>query len=182
MVFSRPTAAPAVVPVLERGSRLRHPVFASVAGAVSLDPAPNTYRGSRPIASATWAGRQRLHVPEAHPFPRAGLLMTCDLEDPLSPGSGEGQSRERSSARAPDDFGEGAEARVQSSAAGCRATALTTVVHLALSGARGRCGLGELRPLVRLPLDGGLTALPLPQLTVARKRSPSNAFPRTSMK
>jgi hypothetical protein len=107
--------------------------------------------------------------------------MTCDLEDPLSPGSGEGQSRERSSARALVDVGEGAEARVQSSAAGCRATALTTVVLLALEGARGRCGLGELRPL-RLPLDGGLTALPLPQLTVARKRSPSNAFPRTSMK
>ena len=43
----------------------------------SLDSASNTYRGSRSLASAETSGeRFALLVLEAHPCPRAGLLMT----------------------------------------------------------------------------------------------------------
>ena len=149
----------------------------------SGDPAPNTYRGSRPIASCDASGKAA-----APSRPRSSCVPSCrpphddrPRSGPLSPGSGEGQSRQRPSARTLVAVGAGAGARVQSSAVGCQATGLTTVVLLALCGARERGGLGELRPS-RLPLDGGLTALPLPQFPVAAKRSRSNAFPRFSMK
>jgi len=59
-------------------------------------------------------GNLRFHVLEAHSYPHTGLLMTHDLEDPLSPGSGEGQSRRKPKTAWLGDVGEGAGSRVQS--------------------------------------------------------------------
>src|SRR3990172_7311718 len=123
-----------------------------------LDSAPNTYRGSRPVALGDTSGKatapsrpRSSSVPSCRPPHDVDLVGVRCLQ---ARGRGRVASDRAHGARRSR---EGAGARVQSSAAGCRATALTTGSLLALAGARKRCGLLELRPL-RLPLDDGLTA------------------------
>ncbi len=99
--------------------------------------------------------------------------MTRDLEDPLSPGSGEGQSRDvensgRTCERASDQA---------LRAAGSRAHDRCLV---AVDAARGRYGLVRARSMGGSRWATGSLAR-TPQLIVAAKRFASNAVPRASM-
>jgi hypothetical protein len=116
------------------------------------------------------------------PRPRSPFVPSCrpphgvDLEGPLSPGSGEGQS-EKQSRRDVERGSESARPIKRSELPDLRAH---DGCLLALSGARGRRSLVRARSM-GLSLDDGLTLPSLPQLTVATKRSISNALPRSRM-
>ena len=102
-----------------------------------------------------------------------------DLEGSLSPGSGEGQSGKRSSARR-SRWGDRERERGSNQGMGLPDLRAHDRCLLALAGARGRRDLVRARSL-RLSLDDGLPHPSLPQLTVAAKRSISNALPRSRM-
>ena len=133
-------------------------------------------------ARSRWAmraGRLWLRGLEAHPCPRTGLLMTADLEGPLSPGSGEGQSRKRSSTRR-SRCRERERERGSNQSVGLPDLRAHDRCRLALAGARGRRDLVRARSLAAL-VGRRAPAPSLPQLTVAAKRSISNALPRSRM-
>jgi hypothetical protein len=64
-----------------------------------LDSAPNTYRGSRSLARWLANGEASPPRPRSSSVPSYRPPHDDDLEGPLSPGSGEGQSRKVESVR-----------------------------------------------------------------------------------
>jgi len=156
--------------------RLRFAVRCSV-----LDSAPNTYRGSRPVAlddpsgKATTPSRPRSSSVPSHRPPH-----DVDLEGPLSAGSGEGQSRARPSA-VRSWMSEREREPVSNQARRAAGPPDSRPEASSRSRAHGDDAVFSSSG----PWGSRWTAgsrLPLPQFTVARKRVRSNAFPRRSMK